>query len=148
LLSKSSGSLPETAPQAGDRFPWVRLRFSEGAPAEDVFSRFRDTHFHLAVVGQPVPTADELPAGDLLRVHQVVGDPENARELARAGIPLTSFYLIRPDGYVGLCGPRLEAGLLTGYFARNLHLQAATGSAAAVAEPSAKAAAAGGKSGA
>ena len=87
FLSKSSGSLPDTAPQAGDRFPWLRLRFAAVGPVEDVFSRFRDTHFHLAVIGQSAPSTNALPAGDLLRVHQVANDPGNALELARTGIP-------------------------------------------------------------
>ena len=119
----SSGSLPEPAPQAGDRFPWLHLGFSAGEGAEDVFRRFRDTHFNLVVIGQPAPSADALPGGDLLRVHEVASDAGNESELARVGIPRPSFYLIRPDGYVGLCGTRLEADRIRDYFSRGVRLR-------------------------
>ena len=34
--------------------------------------------------------------------------------------PLPSFYLIRPDGYVGLCGSTLDAESVESYFAETL----------------------------
>jgi hypothetical protein len=43
--------------------------------------------------------------------------------LARAQIPRPSFYLLRPDGHVGLCGARLDAAELQRYLSERLHLQ-------------------------
>ncbi len=85
---------------------------------EDLFRAFDDLRFHLFVCGQPVP-AVAIPGG-LLRVHGIPADAANGAELARARIPGTSFYLLRPDGYVGLCGAGLEAGVLERYFAERL----------------------------
>jgi len=36
--------------------------------------------------------------------------------------PQPSFYLIRPDGYIGLCGTRLDAGGVRNYVSQNVHL--------------------------
>src|SRR5262245_25391262 len=38
-LSQQLEGLPEGAPRAGDRFPWLRLRFRPGGPVEDLFGR-------------------------------------------------------------------------------------------------------------
>ncbi len=64
--------------------------------------------------------------GDLLRIHAVPGDPVNDRELARAQIPRPSFYLLRPDGHVGLAGIRLEAAAATRYVSERLKLAIAS----------------------
>jgi hypothetical protein len=53
--------------------------------------------------------------GDLLRIHVIPSDPANDLELARVQIPQSSFYLIRSDGHIGLCGNRLEAGSARAY---------------------------------
>ena len=50
-------------------------------------------------------------------------DPANDAELARAHIPQPSFYLLRPDGHVGLCGARLEPGAVTRYLSDRLHFE-------------------------
>ena len=47
--------------------------------------------------------------------------PINDAELARVHIPQPSFYLLRPDGHVGLCGTRLEPGAVTRYLSERLH---------------------------
>ncbi len=123
-LSQSLEGLPADAPRAGDRFPWLRLKFdADGAP-EDLFRRQDDTRFNLIVIGQPAPPEDTLGLGDLLRVHLIPDDPINAAELARAHIPRLSFYLVRPDGHVGLCGIRLEAVAVTRYVTERLRLDA------------------------
>lgn len=132
-LSQSLDRLPDTAPQAGDRFPWLRLKFGATGPAEDLFQKFSDTCFHLIVIGQPPPPADALGFGDLLQVHAVPGDPANGVELTRARVPLTSFYLIRPDGYIGLCGMRCEADQVSAYASQNLQLSISQNSARAMA---------------
>lgn len=123
-LSKSFERLPETAPQAGDRFPWLRLRLSASGPVEDLFQKFSDTHFHLFVVGQAPPAGDALGFGDLLRIHAIPSEPGNDQELRRARIPQPSFYLIRPDGYIGLCGTRCTAQTIALYASQNLRLSA------------------------
>ena len=105
------------APPAGDRFPWLKLRFSPNGPTEDLFSRLDDTRFNLIVIGQRLPAADQ--SGSVL-VHVVPDDPDNDRELARARIPKPSFYLLRPDGHVGLAGTRLEAGALKRFMTERL----------------------------
>ncbi len=45
-----------------------------------------------------------------------------ANQLARARIAQASFYLLGPDGYVGLCGARLDAAAVSGYAERRLRL--------------------------
>ena len=122
-LSESLPGLPDGAPRAGDRFPWLRLKFdADGAP-EDLFEKQDDTRFNLIVIGQ-APPEDTLGLGDLLRVHVIRDHPINDAELARAQIPRPSFYLVRPDGYIGLCGARLEAAAATRYVSERLGLEA------------------------
>jgi 2-polyprenyl-6-methoxyphenol hydroxylase-like FAD-dependent oxidoreductase len=121
LLSQTLPGLPEGAPVAGDRFPWLQLKLRTGGPAEDLFQKLDDTRFNLLVMGQPAPA--EVPGlGDLLIVHLVPEEAANTVELARAGISVPAFYLLRPDGHVALAGARLEEGALTRYFAEH-HLR-------------------------
>jgi hypothetical protein len=123
FLSKSLDNLAETAPQAGDRFPWVSLRFAANGPVEDLFQKLRDTQFNLILIGQsPLPENACGFGDDFVRVHAITKDAANDKELARVGIPQPSFYLIRPDGYIGLCGTCLDTGDLAAYFAHNLCL--------------------------
>ncbi len=114
-LSQTLAGLPAGAPRAGDRFPWLRLRFQASGPAEDLFQRLDDTRFNLLVIGQPPPAEKAFNLGDLLRIHVVPEDPANAAALARAQVPGPSFYLLRPDGHVGLAGTHLEAGDVARY---------------------------------
>lgn len=87
---------------------------------EDLFQALPDTTFHLLLFGQPAPT-EKLPLADaLLRVHPIPDDPANEEELSSGRIPRRSFYLLRPDGHVGLCGTSLEAGTLEPYFSERL----------------------------
>jgi 2-polyprenyl-6-methoxyphenol hydroxylase-like FAD-dependent oxidoreductase len=123
-LSESLSGLPKGAPRAGDRFPWLRLKLRPSGPVEDLFEKLDDTHFNLIVIGQPAPVGLAPGLGDLLRIHVLPADPVNDAELARAQIPQPSFYLLRPDGHVGLCGPRLEAGAVRRYLSERLHVGA------------------------
>jgi 2-polyprenyl-6-methoxyphenol hydroxylase-like FAD-dependent oxidoreductase len=121
-LSETMPGLPASAPQAGDRFPWLRLKLSADRAPEDFYGKLDDTRFTLIVVGQPAPPGGIPGLGDLLRTHVIPDDSANDRELARVQIPRTAFYLLRPDGYIGLCGTRLEAAAVTAYLSERLNL--------------------------
>jgi 2-polyprenyl-6-methoxyphenol hydroxylase-like FAD-dependent oxidoreductase len=120
-LSVTQADLPKRAPQAGDRFPWLRLKLIADGPAEDLFGRLDDTRFTLLLFGQTPPSG--MPdMRDLLRTHSIPADPTNHRELARGQIPQPSFYLLRPDGHIGLCGGQLDAAAVSGYFSETVKL--------------------------
>jgi 2-polyprenyl-6-methoxyphenol hydroxylase-like FAD-dependent oxidoreductase len=121
-VSRAVNGLPETAPQAGDRFPWLKLKFSADGVVEDLFQKLSDLQFNLLIFGQPDSPQDIGIQSDLLRVHIVPRDSSNARELSRAQIPQPSFFLVRPDGYIGFCGTRLQASAVRNYLSRNLYL--------------------------
>jgi hypothetical protein len=118
-LSQTLGSVPESAPHAGDRFPWLRLRFHAQGPREDLFQKMDDTRFTLLVVGQPAPSALTLGLDDLLDVHVVASDMENDAALAAASIPCPSYYLLRPDGHIGLAGTSFQEADLRQWLLRS-----------------------------
>ena len=123
-LSETLPELPDTAPRAGDRFPWLRLKLQPNGPIEDMFAKLDDAPFNLIVVGQHPPSI-QLPAlGDLLRIHAVPSDAANDAELARARIPRPSFYLLRPDGHIGLAGAQLDVAAVHRYLAERMVLAA------------------------
>jgi 2-polyprenyl-6-methoxyphenol hydroxylase-like FAD-dependent oxidoreductase len=122
-LSQTLAGLPGDAPRAGDRFPWMRLRFASIDPMEDMFARLDDTRFNLLVFGPATIPAELAGLRDLLRVHQVPNDPVNDAELARVRVPSPSFYLLRPDGHVGLAGKSLEATTVSRYLVGRLGLR-------------------------
>jgi 2-polyprenyl-6-methoxyphenol hydroxylase-like FAD-dependent oxidoreductase len=119
-LSQALMEPPREAPAAGDRFPWLRLKLAADGRTEDVFARLDDTRFNLLLFGQPAPAAIPAVCRDLLRVHDVSADPANDRELARVAISSPSFYLLRPDGHIGVAGAHLDPDLLPRYFAERL----------------------------
>jgi hypothetical protein len=123
-LSKSLEGLPTAAPHAGDRFPWLRLKLQTNGPVEDLFQKLDDTRLNLIVMGQPSLPEGALDLGDLLRIHRIPVDPFNGAELARAQIPQPSFYLVRPDGHIGLCGVHLDAAAAGRYVSEHLRLGA------------------------
>jgi 2-polyprenyl-6-methoxyphenol hydroxylase-like FAD-dependent oxidoreductase len=123
-LSKSLEGLPTGAPRAGDRFPWLRLKLQANGPVDDLFQKLDDTRLNLIVMGQLSPAEGALDLGDLLRIHAIPVDPFNDAELARAQVPRPSFYLVRPDGHIGLCGVSLDADAATRYVSEHLRLGA------------------------
>jgi 2-polyprenyl-6-methoxyphenol hydroxylase-like FAD-dependent oxidoreductase len=123
-LSKSLEGLPDGAPRGGDRFPWLQLKFRTEGEVEDLFQKLDDRQFNLLLIGQPSPSDDELNLGQLLRIHGIPADPINDAELSLKQIPQPSFYLVRPDGHIGLCGTRLDAAAIKRYVSESLHLAA------------------------
>jgi 2-polyprenyl-6-methoxyphenol hydroxylase and related FAD-dependent oxidoreductases len=120
-LSVGTAELPKRAPQAGDRFPWTHLQLDAGGPVQDLFQALDDTRFNLLVFGQE--TAQAPPDLDgLLRIHAIPLTAGNEAEQARVHVPRTAFYLLRPDGHIGLCGRTLDAAALRRYFATNVAL--------------------------
>jgi hypothetical protein len=57
----------------------------------------------------------------------------NDAALSRAQIPSPSFYFLRPDGHVGICGARLEAARIESYLYERLRLRASSGGERALA---------------
>lgn len=124
-LSVSTAHLPPASPQAGDRFPWLRLMLQADGLVVDMFQSLEDTRFHLLLFGQNAPAESALAFGDLLRVHAIPDNAHNQSELERAGIPARSFFLLRPDGYVGLCGKEFQVQNVVAYAKGKLGLLAA-----------------------
>ncbi|MFZ2506863.1 MAG: FAD-dependent monooxygenase, partial [Steroidobacteraceae bacterium] len=124
-MSTTLGGLAKEAPQPGDRFPWLHLRFRADGPREDLFQQLDDTRFNLLVFGQRASLGELNVPAELLTVHEIPDDAENAAELARVAIKGPAFYLLRPDGHVGLAGTRLDAAAVMQWFA-SAHLAVGT----------------------
>jgi 2-polyprenyl-6-methoxyphenol hydroxylase-like FAD-dependent oxidoreductase len=119
-LSEALAGLPENGPRPGDRFPWLRLKFQPNGRLEDLYGKLDDTRFTLLVFGQAAPPRGIPELGDRLHIQELPSDPANDRELARARIPRPSFYLLRPDGHIGLAGARLDAAAASRYISERL----------------------------
>jgi 2-polyprenyl-6-methoxyphenol hydroxylase-like FAD-dependent oxidoreductase len=124
-LSQSLGRMAEDRPRAGDRFPWLKLKLVAGGPVEDLYQKIDDMRLHLIVIGQSAPAPATVGGAGFIDVHAIPADPVNDAELARARIPGTSYYLLRPDGHIGLCGIHLEPGHVEQYLSRRLRLTTA-----------------------
>ncbi|HTE13451.1 MAG TPA: FAD-dependent monooxygenase [Burkholderiales bacterium] len=118
-LSKTLGVLPDGAPHAGDRFPWLQLKLRKNGPVEDLFKKFDDTRYNLIVIGQPAASANVPVAGDFLCTHVIPDEAYNAQQLALVQIKGPAFYLLRPDGHVGLAGINLEPSAVTHYLSEH-----------------------------
>ena len=121
-LSAMAAALPKETPQAGDRFPWMKLQLETGSSIEDLFQTLDDTRFNLLVFGQAAPSLPDLDG--LLKVRAIPITAGNEAEQARANIPHAAFFLLRPDGHVGLCGLAMDAAAVRRYFSENLALLA------------------------
>jgi 2-polyprenyl-6-methoxyphenol hydroxylase-like FAD-dependent oxidoreductase len=120
-LSETLSGIPESAARAGDRFPWAQLTFTDGGPREDLYGKIDDTRFTLIVIGQPAPSS-RIPALDgVMQVLTIPMSSENRAELARVRVPETAFYLLRPDGYVGLAGMRVDMAELNRFVSERLY---------------------------
>jgi 2-polyprenyl-6-methoxyphenol hydroxylase-like FAD-dependent oxidoreductase len=114
-LSKSLVASAPDSPHAGDRFPWLQLKLRRDGPVEGLYEKLDDTRWTLIVIGQPAPVEAMYEFEDLVRVHVVGADPANDAELTRVRIGKPSFYLLRPDGHIGVCGGRFVASDVSGY---------------------------------
>jgi 2-polyprenyl-6-methoxyphenol hydroxylase-like FAD-dependent oxidoreductase len=118
-LSRTLREVPDEAPQAGDRFPWLQIRLREDGPVEDLFDALDDRQFNLLLIGQPENVAAPLSVGKLTRTYQIPVSSENQTALAAAQIPVLSFYLLRPDGHIGLAGTHFEPAAISRYLEDN-----------------------------
>jgi 2-polyprenyl-6-methoxyphenol hydroxylase-like FAD-dependent oxidoreductase len=123
-LSQTLPGLTAKAPRAGDRFPWLHLRLGTDTHARDLFEALDDTRFNLLVIDQRAPTREQLGCGDLLEIHAISPQPDNLAALGRVRITGPAYYLLRPDGYVGLAGRRFDAAAVKRWF-ENAHVDLA-----------------------
>ena len=119
-LAVMADALPKEAPQAGDRFPWMKLQLEAGGAVADLFQRLDDTRCNLLVFGQAAPPLPDMDG--LLEVHAIPITAGNEAEQARAHVPRSAFFLLRPDGHIGLCGGVVDAAAVRRYCAENLAL--------------------------
>jgi hypothetical protein len=127
-LSRTRGDMPAGAPRAGDRFPWLRVARADGSLL-DSLATLDDRRFQLLVFGSG-HTGDPGVALDI-EVTTIATDGANAAELARAHVPSPSFYLLRPDGHVGLCGlGEVDAAAVRAYALEALGMPASRSEAA------------------
>lgn len=122
-LSQTLSGLGARAPKAGDRFPWLRVKLGADGAVKDLYREMDDTRFHLLLFGQPAP-ASTMRVDGPVQVHVIARDATNEAELARANISAPSFYLLRPDGHVGLCGAGFDAAAIARYLGERAHLKA------------------------
>jgi len=120
VLSWASAWLPPEAPQAGERFPWLRLRLRPDGPVQDLYQALDDRRFHLFVIGQSLPEGMESLPGARVCTHLVPRGVFNDDTLRRRGFSLPSYYLVRPDGYIALCGTRLRADSVQRWFQQRM----------------------------
>ncbi len=88
-----------------------------------MFSACDDLHFHLLLFGQAPPACHGGDVPACVRVHVIEEHAHNTRERERAKIASPSFYLLRPDGHVGLAGGLLEPGVVARYLSDRVRFQ-------------------------
>lgn len=118
-LSQTIAGHSPNAQKAGDRFPWLQLKFETEGLVEDIFQKMDDLHFHLIVIGQQAP--EEIHTlDDWVITHVIPEDAHNTQALARVGITGAAFYLVRPDGHIGLAGDFFTMSAVEEYFSSRL----------------------------
>jgi hypothetical protein len=122
-LSETPPGWPQNAPRAGDRFPWLRLKLAPNAPLEDLFAKFDDTRFNLLLIGQRSHSRGLSDYGGHVLIHRIPDDPVNDQAFVRARIPKPSFFLLRPDGYIGLAGTSYDGAAVTRYLNERVGLR-------------------------
>jgi 2-polyprenyl-6-methoxyphenol hydroxylase-like FAD-dependent oxidoreductase len=122
-LSVTPQTWPEKAPRGGDRFPWLNLKLSSSGPVENLFEKLDDTRFNLIVIGQEAPQGFPPRIAELVQLLVIPRDAANDRALEQAKVPRPSFYLLRPDCYVGLCGARPEVDAIAEYFSKRIGIR-------------------------
>lgn len=122
-LSVDLPGMPDAGPRAGDRFPWLRVHLGAGAPLDDIYRVLDDTRFNLVRIA---PRADSAPVPDhAIAEHRIdPGDADNRAALERVGVPADAFYLLRPDGYIGLAGMGTPDASATQYLAQRIRATA------------------------
>ena len=76
-----------------------------------------DRCFNVLVFGQPAPTSSIVGGGERLRMLAIPDGGSNRTALAGVGIGGQAFYLVRPDGHIGLAGTRFDEAAVARYFA-------------------------------
>jgi 2-polyprenyl-6-methoxyphenol hydroxylase-like FAD-dependent oxidoreductase len=127
-LSQSASPLPGAAPKAGDRFPWLKLKLHASAPPVDIYQALDDRRFNLLLFG----SADRPPCelgnlGHLVTAWVIPDNVENSNEMHRTNIPAPAFFLLRPDGHIGLCGMTADARTIREYLSDHVHLVSNSG---------------------
>jgi 2-polyprenyl-6-methoxyphenol hydroxylase-like FAD-dependent oxidoreductase len=100
---------PAVAVRGGDRLPWV-----ETGPHEDNFAPLTALAWQVHVYGEPRRGIAEACGALGLPLHTFAWTPA----AARAGLLPGAFYLVRPDGYIGLAEPDGDPDRLAPYFQR------------------------------
>ena len=99
----------------------MKLQLEPGGAVHDLFQALDDTCCNLLVFGHAPPPLPDM--NGLLRVHTIPVTAGNEAEQARVHVPCLAFYLLRPDGHVGLCGRAVDAAGVRRYFVGNLALR-------------------------
>jgi 2-polyprenyl-6-methoxyphenol hydroxylase-like FAD-dependent oxidoreductase len=95
--------------QAGDRLPWVKL--GDGGSNHDALSTL-DWQVH--VYGDTPEVLAAYCGGNSLKTRSFPW----SRAARAAGLTRDAFYLIRPDGHLGLAAPKEDVSALDGYLSR------------------------------
>jgi hypothetical protein len=114
--------------QRGPRDEW-HSAFRALRTSIRLFERLDDTKFNLLVIGQPAPRTHSLGIDELLHTHVVPLEGDNLRALAAVSITTPAYYLLRPDGHVGLVGTHADDRELKGWFSDS-HLRVEAGQVA------------------
>lgn len=119
-LSVASHDLPDTAPRAGDRFPWIRFLRATDAPREDLFELLDDRRFNLLRIGASKAPALSPALDHWINKIEIPDEAANRPALARVRVPSPSAYLLRPDGHIGLAGRNLDEKSIGDYLAERV----------------------------